>query len=61
MRFITVYLAVYFLLVVGACFALWRGGVLAFLSTWSVLLGLLVAFGLGALLALVWFWRPRRV
>ncbi len=59
MRFITVYLAIYFLLVLGACVALWRGGVFAYLSTPSILLGLLVAFGLGVALAIVWLWRPR--
>ena len=58
MRFITVYLAIYCALVAGAIVALWQGGALAFLSTASFLAGLVVIFGLGALLALVWWWRP---
>ncbi len=59
MRFITIYLAIYFALVIGASVALWRGGVFAYLSALSVILGLLVALGLGVLLAVVWAWRPR--
>ncbi len=58
MRFISVYLVIYFAFVIGACIALWRGGVFAYLSTLSILLGLLVAIGLGVLLAIVWRWRP---
>lgn len=58
MRFIWVYLAVYFALVAGAFVALAMGGVLPHLS----FLNILVAFGgasaLGVLLALVWLWRP---
>ncbi len=58
MRFVTIYLGVYFALVVGAVIALWRGGVLAYLSPLSILVGLLVVVGLGVLLAVVWRWRP---
>jgi hypothetical protein len=61
MRFLRLYLAVYFALIIGAMIALWWGGVLAHLSPLSILLGLTVAVGLGALLALVWTWRPGRV
>ncbi len=58
MRFIWVYLAVYFALIVGAIVALWRGGVFPFLSPLSILLGLVVVVGMGVLLAVVWLWRP---
>jgi hypothetical protein len=61
MRFLWVYLSVYFAVVLGAFAALWIGGVFTFLSTLSILLGLIVACGLGALLALVWRWRPNSV
>ncbi len=58
--FLWVYLAVYFALVLGAVVALWIGGVLAHLSAITILLSLLVAIGLGVLLAVVWLWRPGR-
>ncbi len=60
MRFLWVYLSVYFALVLGAVVALWVGGVFTYLSSLSVLLGLIVACGLGALLAVVWIWRPSK-
>ena len=58
MRFLHLYLAVYFVLIIGAVIALWGGGVLVHLSSLSVLLGLTVAVGFGALLALVSTWCP---
>ena len=58
MRFLWVYLVLYFALVLGAFVALWQGGVFAYLSTLSILAGLTIACGLGVLLAVVWFWRP---
>src|SRR5262249_49443539 len=51
MRFIHLYLIGYFLLVVGALLALWQAGVLARVSgTWLVI-GMIIAFGLGIMLA----------
>ena len=58
MRFLGIYLGIYFALVIGAIVALWRGGVLANLSLLSILLGLIVIVALGVLLAIVWRWRP---
>lgn len=58
MRFLWIYLGIYFALVVGAVIALWQGGVFAYLSTLSILLGVGFGLGLGVLLALVWLWRP---
>lgn len=52
MRFIHLYLAGYFLLILAAVVALWRGGVLARLSPLSVLVTLAIVVGLGVLLAL---------
>ncbi len=56
--FLWVYLAIYFALVLGAVVALWIGGVLTHLSAITILVALLVAIGLGVLLAVVWQWRP---
>ncbi len=58
MRFLSIYLGIYFTLVIAALVALWRGGVLAYLSPFSILLGLIVVVGVGVLLAVVWRWRP---
>ncbi len=58
MRFLSIYLGIYFALVVAALIALWQGGVLAYLSPLSILLGFLTAIGIGVLLAIVWRWRP---
>jgi hypothetical protein len=58
MTFIWVYLAGYFLLVGGAALVLWQAGVLARLPPLWTALGLLVAVGLGVLLAVA-FARPR--
>ena len=51
MRFVNIYLIGYFLLVIGALAALWYGGVLQQLSGTWVVIGLVIAFGLGIMLA----------
>jgi hypothetical protein len=51
MRFIHLYLIGYFVLLVGAVAALWYGGVLRHLSTAWVVIGLVIAIGLGIMLA----------
>jgi hypothetical protein len=51
MRFIHFYLVGYFLLVLGAVLALWRAGVLARVSGAWLAIGILIAFGLGIMLA----------
>ena len=52
MRFVTIYLVAYFALVAGALFALWAGGALQqFPASWIVI-GLMIAVGLGVMLAL---------
>jgi hypothetical protein len=52
MRFVNIYLIGYFLLVIGALAALWYGGVLRHLSAGWVLIGLIIAVGLGIMLAI---------
>ncbi len=52
MRLIHWYLAVYFLLLVGAAAALWQAGVLGRLSPGAVLLTAVIVVGLGVVLAL---------
>jgi hypothetical protein len=52
MRFVNIYLIGYFLLVLGALAALWYGGALRHISTGWVLIGLLIAVGLGIMLAI---------
>ena len=52
MRFVNVYLIGYVLLVLGALAALWYGGVLQHLSATWVLIGLMIAVGLGIMLAI---------
>jgi hypothetical protein len=51
MRFVNIYLIGYFLLVVGALAALWYGGVLRQISATWILIGLVIAIGLGVMLA----------
>lgn len=51
MRFINMYLAGYFLLLVGAIAALWYGGVLRQVSPVWVIIGLVIAVGLGIMLS----------
>jgi hypothetical protein len=51
MRFIHIYLAGYFILVLGALAALWYGGVLRHVSPLWVVIGLVIAVGLGVMLS----------
>jgi hypothetical protein len=51
MRFVNIYLVGYFLLVIGALAALWYGGVLQQISPIWILIGLVIAIGLGVMLA----------
>jgi hypothetical protein len=52
MRFVHVYLVGYFLLVIGALLALWYGGVLRSVAPVWILIGLVIAVGLGIMLAI---------
>ena len=52
MRFVNIYLIGYFLLVLGALAALWYGGVLRHISAMWILIGLVIAAGLGIMLAI---------
>jgi hypothetical protein len=51
MRFVHLYLAGYFILVIGALAALWYGGVLRHVSATWIVIGLVIAVGLGIMLA----------
>jgi hypothetical protein len=51
MKFINIYLIGYFVLVVGAVLALWQAGVLARISATWVVIGLIIAVGLGIMLS----------
>jgi hypothetical protein len=51
MRFINAYLIGYFILVLGALAALWYGGVLRQIATPWILIGLVIALGLGIMLS----------
>jgi hypothetical protein len=51
MRFVNVYLVGYAVLLIGALLALWKGGVLGHLSPVWVLIGLVIAVGLGIMLS----------
>jgi hypothetical protein len=51
MRFIHLYLIGYFVLVVGAVLALWQSGALARVSPTWLGIGVLIAIGLGIMLA----------
>jgi hypothetical protein len=57
MRFVNIYLIGYFILIVGALMALWYGGALRHISAMWVLIGLVIAIGLGVMLA-VSFGKP---
>jgi hypothetical protein len=52
MRFVNIYLIGYFVLVIGALAALWYGGVLRHISPIWILIGLVIAVGLGIMLAI---------
>ncbi|HET7695758.1 MAG TPA: hypothetical protein VFK57_08635 [Vicinamibacterales bacterium] len=51
MRFINMYLIGYFILLGGAVAALWYGGVLSQVSPVWVVIGLVIAVGLGIMLS----------
>jgi 4-amino-4-deoxy-L-arabinose transferase-like glycosyltransferase len=51
MRFVNIYLIGYFLLIVGALMALWYGGALRHIAAMWVVIGLVIAIGLGVMLA----------
>jgi hypothetical protein len=51
MRFINIYLIGYFIVVLGALAALWYGGVLRHISATWIVIGLMIAAGLGIMLA----------
>lgn len=51
MRFINMYLIGYFVLLAGAVAALWYGGVLRHVSVAWVVIGLVIAVGLGIMLS----------
>jgi hypothetical protein len=51
MRFINAYLVGYFILVLGALAALWKGGALAHVSGMWIAIGLVIAVGLGIMLS----------
>ena len=51
MRFVSIYLIGYFLLILGALAALWYGGALQQISATWLLIGLMIAVGLGVMLA----------
>ena len=51
MRYVHLYLIGYFILVLGALAALWYGGVLQHLSVAWIVIGLVIAAGLGIMLA----------
>jgi len=52
MRFVHLYLIGYTILVLGALLALWQGGVLQRVSGAWIAIGLLIAAGLGIMLAI---------
>jgi hypothetical protein len=52
MRFVHIYLIGYFILVLGAVAALWYGGVLRHISAGWLIIGLVIAVGLGIMLSI---------
>jgi hypothetical protein len=53
MRFLTIYLVGYFILLLGAGLALWQSGVLRQIPAVWLAIGALIAVGLGIMLAVV--------
>ena len=51
MKFINAYLIGYFILVIGAVAALWYGGALQHIAPMWILIGLVIAVGLGIMLS----------
>jgi hypothetical protein len=52
MRYVHLYLIGYFILVLGALVALWYGGVLQQISATWIVIGVVIAAGLGIMLAI---------
>jgi hypothetical protein len=52
MRFVSIYLTGYCILVLGALAALWYGGALRHMSPVWVIIGLVIAVGIGIMLAI---------
>lgn len=52
MRYVHLYLIGYFVLVLGALAALWYGGVLRQISATWIVIGIVIAAGLGIMLAI---------
>jgi hypothetical protein len=52
MRFVNIYLLGYFILIIGAVAALWYGGALRHISAGWLIIGLVIAVGLGIMLAI---------
>jgi hypothetical protein len=52
MRYVHLYLVGYFILVLGALAALWYGGVLQRIAPMWIVIGLVIAAGLGIMLAI---------
>ena len=52
MRYVHIYLIGYFILVLGALAALWYGGVLQQISATWIVIGVVIAAGLGIMLAI---------
>jgi hypothetical protein len=53
MRFLTVYLVGYFVLLIGAAWALWQSGILSEIPGVWIAIAALIAVGLGIMLAVV--------
>jgi hypothetical protein len=51
MKFIQIYLIGYFVLIIGAGLALWQAGILSRISPVWILIGAVIAVGLGIILA----------
>ena len=51
MRFLTLYLVGYFILLIGAAWALWESGILAEIPAVWIAIGALIAVGFGIMLA----------
>ena len=51
MRFVNIYLIGYFVLILGAVAALWYGGALRHISAGWLVIGLVIAVGLGIMLS----------
>ena len=51
MRFLTIYLVGYFVLLIGATWALWESGILGEIPGVWIAIGAIIAIGLGIMLA----------